>query len=1521
MSLAGIRSNKGDSYQILVALDWALTTLVDPDYQWLEVDSTTWAVDDIVIGKVDGTLICCQCKKNQPEFTAWSVADLADELDKASRLLTSNPQAEVRFYSRSPFGALGKLREHSTTQPDEVSYLTSLTQPHKKTDEALAALLVKTQSLSTYDFLRRTTFETSHELDRMEALLRERLHRLASNANVAYDALWRRLSHLGARLPSSQSESISAQHRLSKDNLKALLSDVGATLVPIMSLAEIRASFSSTSVIGRAWRRDIAGQRISSPVECELLAAIDARQRSILLTGMPGSGKTCVLLAVQETLELRAQTDSSLTPLFIQSREFADLATTQDRQAQGLHEQWVEKVARLAEESHVVVVIDSLDVLSISREHSALTYFLAQIDRLLLIPNVTLLTACRDFDRRYDRRIAERIWDNELKCPALDWDKDVSPLLQKLDIDATYADAATRELIQNPRELALYVELAQRDGSFNVVTSQALAQRYLDTLVRSDSALGDAAIQAIESIADEMLKSRSLCVPHQRFGASSATQRTLLSHNVLHETQDGRLAFGHQTLLDVLVISAAVRRGVTLNEFIQSLPPVPFVRPSIRSFVTQLTIGDRRILRKQLRTVFMGGSAFHIRRLVAESFAEQPPEDDDWPLIRDLRKNYRDVFQVIYTQANNIHWHHFWFKHLVPVLKDTEDVDGLMMHLNRSSTWVNEDPSIVLSFWTELLTLECLDSTQIAERLGYSVSNIDIRHSALLTPLLEKLLHLPQQQHSALGRSIARSIRAGAANDAMLWQFVAGGISDADAIDLHQLSERLRCRDHEIDERREKFFAERMKQSSELLNLALQSIERWSHLRVLDKGGWAAGSIGFLRHTSYQDAHSQHDHRHVDAEHILLRAIEAAILDHAETNSTWWQSNRERLCFSQELALRYFAILACTASPGTNIDIVERMLCHEELLKSELSYEIGSLISTAFILLDAVGQDAVLSAILATPDEQAVDESLQPWILAGQAQLIAVVPCHLRSAEAQLILNAYEGKTGALVRQPQIQSWGGMVSVPFPFEVFFNTGDNGVLRLLAHYSGYMRDFDDFLVGGTYEVASQLREASSRDPARFLRFLALHWAAISVVFRDAIMEGVANYLAYRYGNLQSGSTWIPHNEPDASCLAINILDELEEHPDHWRHNRPASNALNACAHIIQAPRETKRLVLLIADFLDFQEESPIKGDRVDLLTTGINMVRGHVVEAAMILVNKLKEKNESLPEQILPLLRQFSSDENPAIRALILRRLAYLQSQAPELGWELFHSCMQGDTTGLWTVAEPCLYYSYYKHFERVSPLLTRLCEEGVGEDLEVWGRISALAALSDRVEFSVLLQNLEAIEATTAWSGAAAVWTHAENLKQHREQCFAGLEAGLSASAPHAGAVADQMSSLFRIDGVGVSIELLNHYFAALESKGTNNHNHIYGLDKWLTTVAQRDPEEALTATEIYLAYVRRNSCHMYDDGNNLTQLLNRLFGEAEEREEADEGVMLQRVVSVQDDLLALGVTAVSDWLKAAERP
>lgn len=1526
MSKSGIQSNRGDGYQTLVAFEWALTVLSDPDYQWLEVDSVTWQVDDVVVGKADGTRICCQCKKNQTAHRAWSISDLADELHKASSLLGSDPKTVVRFYSRSDFGELAALREYSTNYADESAYSVNLGQAHGKTNASLKRLLVKqAPNLASYEFLRRTTFETSPELDRMETLLHERLRQLASNPSAAYNALWTRLDQLGMRVDGNNGQTASTQHRLTKDDFRNLLAKAGAMLIPPMNTVEVRTSFQSTSAIGRTWRRDIGNRRISNPVINELVTAIETKDRSILLTGLPGSGKTCVMLALQDSLEQLTKTRADLLPLFIQSREFAEVVTAQDRQAQGLPDQWVEKVARLAEDAHVVVVIDSLDVLSIAREHSVLTYFLAQIDRLLLIPNVTVVTACRDFDRRYDRRIAQRTWDKEFTCEPLDWDASIAPLFVELDIDASAADPATRELIRNPRELALYVELAQRGGSFNVVTGHALSQRYLAMIVQANSALGDTAMQAIEAIAVEMLKLRSLAVPHQRFAASEDIQRALLSHNVLIEMQDGQLTFGHQTLLDVLVISGAVRQGVTLNTFIQGLPPVPFVRPSIRSFVAQLATGDRREFRKQLRTVLTGNYAFHIRRLVAESLAEQIPQDDDWPLIRDLRSQHRDVFQVIYTQAVRVEWHYFWLKHLVPILKDASDAEGLTTHVHRVSQWKNDDAGGVLAFWAEVLTFDWVDKKQIAWQLEIALSDVQAQHSTLLAPLLRTLLDQPRQPHSSIGRALARCVKGGGIDDTVLWRYIAGEVRDEDVLQ-YRFDKKLHCQPNEFGNSHDKFLADRIRQSTALLDLAVAAIEQWSLIKASRYGETPTSYwSGFLRETSYDDAHSQNDHQHLDSERILLDAIEAAVVHHANSQSDWWQNNRQRLCFNAEGALRYFAILACTSAPTANLDVIGHMLCDKALLESDLSYELGTLMQTTYLQLDPATQDAIQTTVLTVDQEITTDPRQRGWMLQKQAQLIVTIPRHLRSPAAQAVIDECEKIIWPLVRQPSIGMRGGMVSAPFYFEVFLDSSDAAVLQLLDHYDGHARNsFDDFLVGGEREVGTQLGEAASRHPTRFVNLLSAKWERITGRFRDDIMDGAATYLAHRYGNLQTNGTWTPKEEADATALARQILDELEGHASHWHHNRAASKAIQGCAHVIEQTQDAARLTSLAMGFSTLEEKSSISGDSVDLVTAGINMARGNAAESLMIVANHLIENELPWPDLLPPALRLFAVDKNPAIRALLLRRMPYLQNHQPDLGWELFDLAMQNRAEGLWTMAEPCLYHAYHQRYDIVGPWLTRLYREGSDKDFETWGRISALAALSKPLALSALLAELKTLDTAEAWRGVASVWSHPGNVQQHREQCLAGLEAGLNAENHHAQAVARKYRNLFRETKplVSTPIELLRRCFSLLETAATESApSDVHGFDAWLNASSIRDPMYAIEATEIYLDFVRCTKPYLYDHENNLTQLLTRLFAQAEELEESDSGAMLQRVVVVQDALLALGVNGVNDWLKVAERP
>ena len=141
-----------------------------------------------------------------------------------------------------------------------------------------------------------------------------------------------------------------------------------------------------------------------------------------------------------------------------------------------------------------------------------------------------------------------------------------------------------------------------------------------------------------------------------------------------------------------------------------------------------------------------------------------------------------------------------------------------------------------------------------------------------------------------------------------------------------------------------------------------------------------------------------------------------------------------------------------------------------------------------------------------------------------------------------------------------------------------------VLRLLKHYEEHSRSRDiDSLTGGKEEVGWQLREAASRSPTCFMCLLSSQWGVIDERFRNDIIDGVATYLAYRYGNLQINGEWIPIEEPDAINLARQILDALERHPSHWHNNRSASNALQACSHVIEETKQQNNWYSWLSDY--------------------------------------------------------------------------------------------------------------------------------------------------------------------------------------------------------------------------------------------------------------------------------------------------------------------------------------------------
>ena len=1508
MSTAGILSNRGDYYQKLIAFKWIPIVLSEANYAWMEIDATDYAVDDIVIGKEDGTLICCQCKKNQTDFRAWSLADLEDEIHKACKQLKDTPSCQVYFYSRDSFGDLAKLKEKAAIYSDYNEYFNKLSTKEREVDRKLKDILeTHLSSFTTFDFLSHIYFDTTDDFSALSNEIKAQLSLVSTQADIVYTAIWKHLDDISAR----ECNNIAAPSKITREVILTIIKKCGGIIAPQIDLSEIRLQFSRISHIGRDWNRDICGIHIERSVVDDILCAIKEKSKSILLTGGPGAGKTCVMLDLQEKLENLSKSENSIFPIFLQAREFADYSPS-DIVASNIPPNGIECVARLAENIHVVIVIDSLDVLSISRDHKALTFFLNILNQLNEIINVTTVTSCREFDRHYDNRIAVQKWQKEFTCSKLDIEKEILPLLNDLGIDRSIISNETIEIIRTPRELALFTELAQKNANRNVVTSQALAQRYLDVIVRNNQSLGDEALTLIEDIASEMLQIRKLSIPSQRISLPFATRQHLLSLNIIRETENGCLTFGHQTLFDVLIISKVLRQGTTLLQFIESLPPVPFIRPCIRSFLLQLESYGEFEYRKQIRAVlFNNDIAFHLRRLVAHSFAETQPHSEAWALIAKLRLEQNDIFQAFYLHAARPEWFTVWQENLHSILIAERNENEIYRHLYILSQWINQFPIEIVDFCLNLFELDFLDKSQLTERMNYLIGHFSDDCARHAVPLLKKTLEFPLQEHSLVGTIIARYASLGVIGDEFLWQYISRDV-DADALKSYSFSHKLHCKPYELDHKNERFLEQRMFSSIQLLTLAISAIEKWSNIlypsyflhRIMDR---------------YEIFSDEIDSAEIkDSEENLFNAIVKAIEKHAQTSSKWWIDNCSYVCCHSSPVLRYWGIKACQKSPLLNIFLIERLLLNKDNYRQSNAYDLGQLLKLSFVYLSDAVQDKVFNIIFSLYDEESQQITNEKIILYAKAYLISFIPCHLRSPKAQQLLDEYEDKYDKIVAQRNARVTGGIVRAPFKYDVFLTVDNPSIMRLLRHYVGYDRDFDDFLIGGEDEVANELREAASRQPKRFLDFLSNEWDHIANVFRNSILYGVSNYIEYLYGNLRKQDNWEPLEQPSKELLIRMIINELGKHREYWHHNNSSTSAIRAVSHIVFEESIVHQLIPLCLDYLLIENQT---SECDDLITKGINTPSGHVNEALVIMANNMLEKGHTVPSALKEALLKFSLSPCNELHAVVLQRLPYLQSKAPDFGWSLFDNLMQR-SAGMWIYAEHCLYYAYRKHYKRILYYLDQIYTHGNEKDLETWGRIAALSSLASIEQQEKLLEKLQIKKNISAWKGAAQVWSHPENIKSNREQCLKGLECGLQCDQPFANIVAEQISHLFREENtvIDIPLKLIQFFFEILIKSTDQELSSLLFFGDWLNQKSILDPQYTLVIFETYIDYVEKRKITIYDHKDNFMQLMTRLFAEAEEQEELDKGDMLHRVIVIQDKLLSLGMTNVDKWLDAAER-
>lgn len=1548
MSIAGKRSSLGDEYQLCIALHWLIRLLEDDTIEGIQVDSTgipgensSVTVDDIVVLYKNGHADFIQAKKNQTDHKAWSFSDkvLKDELCKARDLLQSRANSKVWLYSRSPFGDLASLVENCRYLPEYSAFKREAPEKQQESLATLAKVIERSEEI-TYSLVTKIYIGSPQGFEEWERQNELDLERIVPMANVAKPILERYLQ-------SHQTNLRDTKYVVTRSDILNKLSKEGIILTPQRSESEILTTFKRSSSIGRNWLRTIDGQLIPRSELSLLIELIKQGCQTILLTDCPGSGKTCLLLDLADYIEHEKTSVWGL--LFIKGDQFINVGSEKDLVAEGLPEDIVGHSARLAKFRRTVVIIDSLDVLSHSRQHETLKVFLRIIDRLEKIKGVTVITASRHFDLKYDPLLRGRSWEKTVNLQPLDFENYVKPFLVNWKVDLSKITPELQALLQIPQNLRIYEKLAKLGYSTQPASTYELYHSFLEEVIVKNPILGSNAITALQNMAEQLTQRRTKSYSKLTFGGNEEIIRQLKSQEILLENTPNSLEFSHQTLKDCITVRAALTKNQSLAQFILTYPQLPFIRPTVRAFFFYLRASQPDAFRRQVWEVLSHNDiAYHIQRLICESLSEISPVREDWRLLHRIFQNIPDLFKRLLWKVNNHAWFDFltqsWLQY---AQSSSEKETWLLQFIQHLNVWMNVYSVEVVKLWRQAIEEEWANQQNLASIISYVLGDFQALETEGTREILEYLMRNINSEHDFVGHRLSRWVESTNSGDDLLWEYITRNVLEED-INCWRLDHKLRCQPNDFY--KGDFLEKRLCQSETLLTLVLDKLEHWSEVSTVRDAEQRLHNK-FLHFTSWEIKHSRRDiYTHNDLNY-LLSATEKAIKYHVRHNTSWWLQNETRLQNSQDLALCYFLIEAykenlCHSQSIKfwilflilNTDFlagilflnnffhnsilgIELLLQDIKLLSSRsLNYEISELIRLAYPKISKSAQDTNQKIILSLlSEEEGNADRFGVEVYRDLYNLCISIPAIFRNEDIQEFIDIHQDYFGYTESKPKIRSWSGFVIAPLSPQHLLNLSNEGIFKLLRYYQERRDRIDTDIVGGFSEVKSVLREACSLYPERFVvlfsQFVEEHFYKD---YGDAVVQGVTLHLRYRFGNVKSPKQWKPVDPlPKGEKLAATLLNWLERYSIIWEDGNTVRDALEACCQVLIDNKSVERLSLLLFWlYKKYPSDRETRKDSQDINidSAALNSIHGVAALSTVRLCNRLLEQERSVPELLRLLLSHVAGDTAIYVRLSVLLHLPFLIYKKPDWGWQLLTDIFEEPQTYLWKHIEKCLYYQYRENFEKVAPYLNRILNEGMEEAGDTWGRISTLASLAGHINQEDLFEVLEENENQGAWRGVTQVFTANLHLQEHTEQCISGLIRILRQSNfPD--------NTLLMIDKcfeeedkrIFISPDLACGFVEALSS--STRYTDFNGFLQWLSYESHRDPLFTLKLTEILAEKIELMGNARFSRTQPLISALNEILREADE---IGEPQLIQRAINLQDQFLRLGIYGMDEFLDQA---
>jgi len=314
MSIAGVRSNRGDAYQRAVALHYCVRMIVGDDIKSIQVDSIAlpgedYVIygDDIVALKANDDKEFCQAKINEKNHSAWSLANetLAQALSEAKSQLLAEPKSLFYLYSRTPFGPLQRLIEEIRLYHTCNDFSRLAPQNQKNTLNGLAQTW-QLDELQTFQLAGRLRIGSHHSTEEWEEHSQDKLNQYFSNPNTVSELIYSYVDKQHRKLGDPK-------YLIDRDSVLDYLRGHGCYLCNDFNENITVDEIKRFSLSGRQWNRTIGGVKIERTEVEQLKKYIEAETKSVLLTDDAGGGKTCILLDLMDFLDSREE----ITALYI----------------------------------------------------------------------------------------------------------------------------------------------------------------------------------------------------------------------------------------------------------------------------------------------------------------------------------------------------------------------------------------------------------------------------------------------------------------------------------------------------------------------------------------------------------------------------------------------------------------------------------------------------------------------------------------------------------------------------------------------------------------------------------------------------------------------------------------------------------------------------------------------------------------------------------------------------------------------------------------------------------------------------------------------------------------------------------------------------------------------------------------------------------------------------------------------------------------------------------------------------